>query len=315
MFLTSVYPRHRRGGHRAGADPSRSSWLAGACGTCRARRRTRSPRCRRWRPRRWAPPRPSSRSRRSPSNRGNMANEPRKATRPKPPGWWRAPSSSVSSCSSLPAALVVLVWWGAKAVIDGQVTGGQFAQFMIYAFMASNALSSLSELAGTVQSVTGATERLVEILDTQSSLSQPAEPLPFPARRSGCWPSSMSISAMSPARARQCCTMSASPCGGPRRWRWSARRAPASRRSSPWCSGFYDVTAGAVRVDGLDVREVDQAALRRHFAYVEQEPTIFAGTIAENIRFGRPDATPCRGAGGGQGGAGRRFRRHPRPGL
>ena len=54
---------------------------------------------------------------------------------------------------------------------------------------------------------------------------------------------------------------------------------------------FYDVTGGRVTVDGLDVRQVDQAALRRHFAYVEQEPTIFAGTIAENIRFGRPDAT------------------------
>ena len=53
---------------------------------------------------------------------------------------------------------------------------------------------------------------------------------------------------------------------------------------------FYDVTSGTVFVDGNDVREVDQQALRRHFAYVEQEPAIFGGTIADNIRFGKPDA-------------------------
>jgi ATP-binding cassette, subfamily B, bacterial len=54
---------------------------------------------------------------------------------------------------------------------------------------------------------------------------------------------------------------------------------------------FYDVTAGRILVDGIDVRDVEPEQLRRRFAYVEQEPTIFAGTIADNIRFGRPEAT------------------------
>jgi ATP-binding cassette subfamily B protein len=54
---------------------------------------------------------------------------------------------------------------------------------------------------------------------------------------------------------------------------------------------FYDVTAGRILVDGVDIRAADPAALRRRFAYVEQEPVIFAGTVADNIRFGRPDAT------------------------
>src|SRR5690606_6365612 len=53
---------------------------------------------------------------------------------------------------------------------------------------------------------------------------------------------------------------------------------------------FYDVTGGVIRVDGVDVRDVRLADLRQRFAYVEQEPTIFAGTVAENIRFGQPDA-------------------------
>jgi ATP-binding cassette subfamily B protein len=54
---------------------------------------------------------------------------------------------------------------------------------------------------------------------------------------------------------------------------------------------FYDVRTGTIRVDGIDIRKVDPAELRRRFAYVEQEPTIFAGTIADNIRFGKPEAS------------------------
>ena len=66
------------------------------------------------------------------------------------------------------------------------------------------------------------------------------------------------------------------------------------RGQRPWplslLQRFYDVTAGTILVDGIDIRDVTLADLRQSFAYVEQEPIIFAGTIAENIRFGKPDA-------------------------
>jgi ATP-binding cassette subfamily B protein len=54
---------------------------------------------------------------------------------------------------------------------------------------------------------------------------------------------------------------------------------------------FYDVSIGRILVDGIDIRTVAPSDLRGHFAYVEQEPTIFAGTVTENIRFGKPDAS------------------------
>ena len=190
------------------------------------------------------------------------------------------------------AALVILVWWGAKAVIDGQVTAGQLAQFMIYAFMASNALTSLSETAGSIQTVAGATERIAEILDTTPQLGQPAHPkaLPKPPRgtlafdnvdfsyvtRGDNGPVLHGVS-FAIEHGEKVALVGPSGAGK------STVFALAQR--------FYDVASGAVRVDGLDVRDVDQFALRRHFAYVEQEPTIFAGTIADNIRFGKPDAT------------------------
>ncbi|WP_064685382.1 ABC transporter ATP-binding protein [Rhizobium bangladeshense] len=54
---------------------------------------------------------------------------------------------------------------------------------------------------------------------------------------------------------------------------------------------FYDVAAGAIRIDGTDIRDVTLASLRRHVGVVQQDVYLFAGTIAENLRYGRPDAT------------------------
>jgi ATP-binding cassette subfamily B protein len=189
------------------------------------------------------------------------------------------------------AALVVLVWWGAKAVIDGQVTGGQLAQFMIYALMASNALSSLAETAGFMQQVAGATERIAEILDTRPDLKSPARPVAFPDPPLGTI-AFEEVDFAYGARAGAPVLQQVSFAVG--KGETVALVGPSGAGKSTifaLAQRFYDVGSGAVRVDGIDVREAELGALRRHFAYVEQEPTIFAGTIADNIRFGRPGAT------------------------
>jgi ATP-binding cassette subfamily B protein len=189
------------------------------------------------------------------------------------------------------SGLVVLVWWGSKAVFDGIVTPGELAQFMMYALMASNSLTNLSELMGTLQTVAGATERLVEILDTEPGIQAPANPRDLPVPPLGTVefervsfaygtrddePVIADLSFSVP-QGRTMALVGASGAGK------STIFALAQR--------FYDVAAGRVLVDGIDVREVEPAELRRRFAYVEQEPTIFAGTIADNIRFGRPGAS------------------------
>ena len=188
-------------------------------------------------------------------------------------------------------ALVILVWWGAKSVFDGAVTAGELAQFMIYALMATNALTSISEVLGTLQTVAGATERLIEILDTKSTLMVPAVParLPVPPQGTVAFEevhfayetrdSEKIISDLSFAvrKGETVALVGASGAGK------STVFALVQR--------FYDINAGRILVDGVDITTVDTAELRRRFAYVEQEPTIFAGTVAENIRFGKPDAT------------------------
>ncbi len=78
------------------------------------------------------------------------------------------------------SAIVFLVWWGARSVFEGTVTAGQLAQFLIYALMASGALTNVSEVLGTLQSVAGSTERLVEILDTEPQIKVAANPVAMP---------------------------------------------------------------------------------------------------------------------------------------
>jgi len=190
------------------------------------------------------------------------------------------------------AGLVVLVWWGSKAVFDGVVTAGELTQFMIYALMASNALTNLSEIMGTLQTVAGATERLIEILDTEPSIRAPAEPVPLPVPPLGTVDFERVRFAY---RTRDDETViddvSFSVKAGETVALVGASGAGKSTLFS-LAQRFYDVTSGRILVDGIDVRSVDPAQLRKRFASVEQEPTIFAGTIAENIRFGRLNATP-----------------------
>ena len=73
------------------------------------------------------------------------------------------------------------------------------------------------------------------------------------------------------------------------RWRSSAGRAPASRRSRACCR-FYDVTGGLVLVDGDDVRDLTQMSLRHHVGLVLDEPFPFSESVRDNIAYGRPDA-------------------------
>jgi ATP-binding cassette subfamily B protein len=189
------------------------------------------------------------------------------------------------------AGLVVLVWWGSKAVFDGVVTAGELAQFMLYALMASNSLTNLSELMGTLQTVAGATERLVEILDTEPGIQAPANPVPMPVPPIGTVQfDHVNFAYETRDNEKVIAELDFSV---PQGKTVALVGASGAGKSTIFAlvQRFYDVTDGRVLVDGVDVRQVDPADLRRRFAYVEQDPTIFAGTIAENIRFGRPGAS------------------------
>ena len=93
-------------------------------------------------------------------------------------------------------------------------------------------------------------------------------------------------------RARRSCTASTSTCRRERRSRSSATPAPGKSTIAKLLARFYDPTDGRITIDGHDLRDVTQASLRRQLGIVPQEGFLFAGTVTENIAFGRPDATP-----------------------
>jgi ATP-binding cassette subfamily B protein len=187
------------------------------------------------------------------------------------------------------AALVGLVWWGARSVFEGSVSAGQLAQFLVYAMMASGALTNFAEVMGSLQNVAGSTERIIEILDTEPQIVDPAVPtaLPVPSLGTVAFNNvTFTYGSEEPVISNLSFEVG--------KGQTVALVGPSGSGKSTTLSllqRFYDVTGGVISVDGVDIRDVATSDLRQRFAYVEQEPTIFAGTIADNIRFGKPGAS------------------------
>jgi len=188
-------------------------------------------------------------------------------------------------------AIVAVLWYGAQDVLGGRLSGGALGQFVLYAALAAGAMGSLSEIWGEMQLAAGAAERLSEILATPRAIFSPAEPdeLPQPVRGdiafdkvSFTYPSRPGISALDQV------SFVVKP------GETVAIVGPSGAGKSTIFNlvlRFYDPNQGAVRLDDVDVRRADLAALRSRLALVPQEPAIFSTTIRENIRFGRPDAS------------------------
>ena len=189
------------------------------------------------------------------------------------------------------ASIVGVLWIGALDVQAGRMSAGQLSQFVIYAVLLASSAGALSELWGEVQRAAGATERLMEILATEPEIRAPAHPraLPQPVRAglqfdavTFRYPTRPDVAALDHL------SLQISPGEA------IALVGPSGAGKSTLFQlllRFYDVTEGAVRFDGVDLRELDPRALRAQIALVSQDPVIFAGTIADNIRYGRPAAS------------------------
>lgn len=188
-------------------------------------------------------------------------------------------------------AMVSLVWLGSRAVFSGAVSVGELTQFAIYAVIATSALTNMSDLFGTLQQVAGATERLIELLDTKPGLPVRPDPVPLPQPPLGTVAfEKVQFAYMTRDDAKILKGLSFSVAPGETVALVGASGAGKSTVFS-LLQRFYDVSAGRILVDGIDVRDADPAELRRRFASVDQEPVIFAGSIADNIRFGKPKAS------------------------
>ncbi len=188
------------------------------------------------------------------------------------------------------ASVVGILWWGAQEVLAGQMTSGRLSQFVLYAVFGASSLGQLSEVYGELSAAAGSAERLAEILASEPRIKAPTAPLVLPGPRSGTI-SLEDVRFSYPARdARSLDGVSFDIASGER----VALVGPSGAGKSTVFQlllRFYDPQAGRVLVDGHDVTEFEPAGLRRLIALVPQDPVIFMGSLADNIRYGRPEAS------------------------
>ena len=187
-------------------------------------------------------------------------------------------------------AVGAILWVGGHDVLAGRMSAGELSAFVFYAVVVATGAGTVSEVWGEIQGAAGASERLFELLDARPDIVAPPAPQPAPAA-----PRHYEFDAVSfayPARP-----------GAPALERFSLRLAAGERVALVGPSGagkstvlalllrFYDPQAGAIRIDGVDLRQMEPRALRRLMAVVPQDPVIFAASVLDNLRYGRPAAT------------------------
>jgi len=188
-------------------------------------------------------------------------------------------------------AVGVILWIGGHDVLAGRLSAGELSAFVFYAGVVAGGAGTVSEVWGELQRAAGATERLVELLETSPRILAPAVAV-APASRAPAAIEFGEVDFAYPARP-----------GTAALERFSLRIAPGERLALVGPSGagkstvfalllrFYDPQHGAVRIDGVDLRDMDPLALRRLIAVVPQDPVIFAASVLDNVRYGRPGAS------------------------
>ena len=188
-------------------------------------------------------------------------------------------------------AVGVILWIGGHDVLAGRLSAGQLSAFVFYSVIVASSVGAVSEVAGELQRAAGATERLMEILDTPPEIAPPPSPTPLPEPPRG----TVALEAVTfsyPSRP-----------GDPAISALSLKVDTGERVALVGPSGagkttvfqlllrFYDPQSGRVLIDGVDVRTADPRAVRSHIAVVPQDPVIFAASVWDNVRYGRTDAT------------------------
>lgn len=197
---------------------------------------------------------------------------------------------TAAAISLIFGAIVLVLWSGAHDVVEGSMTAGTLAQFVLYALIGGGSVGALAEVWNELQRAAGGMGRIAELLQESSDIAVPAQPKSLPEVRGEIrfdnvvfhYPSRPDLPALDGF------DLAVHP------GETVALVGPSGAGKSTVFSmllRFHDAQSGAVRIDGTDLRELDPAELREHIALVPQQPTIFAASAADNIRYGKLDAT------------------------
>ncbi len=188
-------------------------------------------------------------------------------------------------------AVTAMLWVGGHDVLAGRISSGELTAFIFYAVMVAASVGAISEVYGDLQRAAGATERLLELLAADNLIEPPQQPLSLPQPVAGRLRLD-GIYFSYPSR--------------PDHWAIEDLGLDIPAGSSTALVGssgagkstlvdlllrFYDVQRGGIYFDDVDIRQLEPEALRQHVALVPQQPVLFTGTVADNIRYGCPEAS------------------------
>jgi len=186
--------------------------------------------------------------------------------------------------------IVLVLWEGGRLVLSGALTPGTLVAFLLYAVTIAGAITSLAGFWGNLQEAAGAAQRIFELMEYPRGLPERENPsiLSLPVRGDVAFegvtfrygpdlPLVLQGIDVSIPRGERVALVGSSGAG--------------KSTMASLIPRFYDVEGGRVTLDDVDVRELGLRDLRTHIGIVPQEPMLFAGTIRENLAYGRPDAT------------------------
>jgi len=182
--------------------------------------------------------------------------------------------------------VVAVLWQGGRQVLAGNLTAGALVSFLLYALYVAGAVGSLASLFGAYQEAVGAARRVFDLLDAESSVKDPARPLRFPRSPRGEIVMDSVTFNYNPALPEVLQGVSLRIGAG----EVVALVGPSGAGKTTIASllpRFWDVTSGRITFDGIDIRDLSLAELRGAIGIVPQEPTLFSGTIRENIAYAR----------------------------
>ena len=187
-------------------------------------------------------------------------------------------------------AIGALIWVGGRDVINGLMSAGELTAFVIYAVMVAMAVAAISGVIAELQRAAGALERLMDLLHAENEIEAPENPRSFNGKPSGAL-ALEKLTFAYPSRRQTLAIDDVSLAIEP--GENVALVGPSGAGKSTLFDlilRFYDPNSGAIRLDGIDIRELDPLELRSHIAVVSQQPAMFTGNVWENIRYGRPEA-------------------------